>query len=178
MTPAVKYLAGAVIILSAIIGAYFYGVHASDNAWRAKMAASAVMAQAAVDRVTAENQAIAKDKAASDAKVIELATRIANQKPQEKIVYVKIKADQPAQAVTGPVYITWGAVSLFDAAFGVSGVSAASGLDHDASDTVSGVTVSQYIDATERNGAACYANQQQVTYLQRYILSLGLKPAA
>lgn len=178
MNPLVKYLAAIIVFLSAVIGAYFYGVRASDNAWHARQAQDAVKAQAAVDKVTAENASIIKDKAASDARIQDLQQQIANQKPQEKIVYVKVNSNPMPVAVVGPVYVTRGAVELFDAAFNVPDLSGAASGDNGAPDAISGVTISDYIDTTERNATACYQNQVQVTLLQRYILSLNLKPAA
>lgn len=171
-------LLGIAGITVVFFGGFGLGYRLDDAKWQKQSSSQVASAQKRAEAVATVNQSLSADKATLTAKVNDLQQQIANQKPETRIVYVHPKptASNPVPAptaVTGPVYVTAGAVGLFNAAFGLSQTTSASGIDNGtAGELPSAVTISDYISTTEYNATACYANQQQVILLQRYIQAL------
>ena len=133
--------------------------------------------QGKVEQVSKENTDLSAKAATLKDTVTSLNQRIATQPTKERIVYVKVKptAANPTPAptaITSAVFVTVGAVSLFnDAFYGVpQGASSASG--DTAGGSISTTSLSDYERTTNSNGSACYENQQTVILLWRYIYGL------
>lgn len=135
-------------------------------------------AMSRVKQVTDSNTILAADNAKLLDKVADLNHSIANQPVKERIVYVHPKptAQNPTPAptaISGPVFVTLGAVSLYDSVYGLSeGASASSGDSEGSGSLSSNVTTGDYERVATANGPACYQNQQTVILLWRYIHGL------
>jgi len=130
-----------------------------------------------VQQVDKDNITLSAANATLEATVLEKNQAIANQPVKERIVYVKTKptAQNPTPAptaVTSPVFITLGAVSLFNSSFGVSKGASTTGESPTNGSAISSTTISDYENTANKNATACYKNQQLVGELWAYIHSL------
>ncbi len=172
-TWAYKYAAIIGVVAVIAIGSYFYGVHTEKNSYAAAVLKQSQNNAKKVAKVTQVNTTLAATNGALQQRVQELNYRLLHQPVQEHVVYVQIHPHQAPVAVTGAVYVTAGAVSLFNTSFGLSSLSTSTGWPNAASgDLSSAVTISDYENATTKNAVACYSNQQTLSELQDYVRAL------
>lgn len=182
MTAIEKYLTGAFVVLAllgiATIGGYFYGRQAEKNVYAAAALKQEKLDAKKVAAVNVVNSALAAKNGALQQQIQALRHRIASQPAKERIVYVHVKSSPAPVAITGPVYVTADAVSLFNSSFGLPDIPGTSaGTDEGAGAIPSPVTVSDYERQTTENATACYQNQQTLSQLQAYIRSLETQGA-
>ena len=174
------YSALAIMVLVVIIFAIGFGLgyklaHSSQIAANDKALQAA---QQHVQQVEKINNDLAATAGKLQAKIHDLTIANQHQPAKVRIVYVHLKptAKNPSPAptaVTSAVFVTIGAVSLFNQSFGVSQSSGSAGIDTSAtSDLPSLITISDYERTTTGNAVACYQNQQTVILLWRYIHGL------
>ncbi len=176
-TSVYKYLAiGAIalaILAAVAIGSYFYGIHTEKGVYAAAILKQTQDNAKKVADVNKTNTTLATKNGELQQQIKTLQQRIATQPVKEHYVYVHEKPTQPPVMVTGPVYVTAAAVSLFNASFGLSDISSASTSTDESSGSIpSLVTVSDYQRTTTQNAVACYSNQVTLGELQAYVKAL------
>lgn len=167
-----------IIVLAVLfmVGGAVGGYEYCNSGWQKRENKALVQAQQKVSEFTKLNDQLVLKSAQDDAQVRALSQQVANQLPKERVVYVNVKSVSTKQstpvAVTGPVYVTWGAVRLFNDTLGLPQVPKPEPTGPGASDLPSLVTVSDYELTTTHNNVACLANQGKVARLAAYVHGL------
>lgn len=177
----IRVIEAIVILILAVLlaGGGFIGGYKWKSSDEAKAVAQAKITQAKdMQKFTDSNATLASNAATLARQVNALEAIIVNQPTKERIVYVHPKPTTakptPAPvAITGPLYVTLGAVSLYNRSLGLPCVPAASCEYPTGSGSLSSaVTFSDYQQTALQNNVAALTNAHTVTQLWDYINAL------
>lgn len=171
-------IVGIALLITAFLMGGLWGHHLKTEADNIAVAKQKQEQQDKIDQLKQKNVTLAAAATSTAIRVKALQQKIDTQPSKERIVYVRTKPtlqNQPPvyTAVSSDVFVTNGAVSLFNGSFGLQTSTGPTSVPDAASaELPSAFTISDYQQSTVKNAVACYTNQQQVTLLQRYIVGL------
>lgn len=168
-------IVGIVLLIATFLGGMVEGHHLKTEADNIAVAKQKQEQQDKIDQLKQKNITLAATAASTANRVKALQQKIDTQPPKERIVYVRTKPtlqNQPPvyTAVSSDVFVTNGAVSLFNGSFGLPSLPGQSTAE--SAELPSPITVSNYELATNKNGVACYANQQSLIQVEQELLNL------
>lgn len=171
MTAIYKYLAMGGAVLALIVVAFFYGQHVANTVNALAQSRAVAAAQAKADALSKDNAKLATRATNAESVARAAVAAAAAQPAKVRYVYVheKPKPNQPTPApvaITGPVFVSAGAVSLYDDSLGIPGLYGPGEPDDTTSAIPSLVTISQYQLTTVSNNAACYTYTVRLSALQ------------
>lgn len=168
-----RFILGAATMV-AFVGAYGYAHH---KGYAEGVAATAVKVKAAdaqaQARVSSLKSKLATQAAASVSRINALRAQIANQPTNQKVVYVEVPHTTPGPVeyvpIATPVFVTWGAVRLYNASLPGLLPSTAPSANTRAAALPSAVSVDDYESTALFNNAACTENTEQLVELINWV---------